>query len=281
MYLRFWGVRGSIPAPGPRHTRYGGNTACLEIRREGVPPLILDAGSGIRELGASLLSEPAPNSEYLIFLTHFHWDHIQGLPFFAPLYQPGQTITFYASPAAAVTSDLLGGQMREPYFPVQLPTAGATLAYRQLASGRFHIGDLAIQTFPLRHPGGSIGYRIDSPAGSIVYATDHEHGNPEIDANFVSVAAGADLLIHDAQYTPREYESRRGRGHSTWEGAVRIARQADVKQLMLFHHDPLHDDETIDEIVDAAREHFPNCGGAREGWGHQLGRQASPGSPES
>ena len=266
MHLRLWGVRGSIPTPVAENLRYGGNTSCIEIRHGNLPPLIFDAGSGLRGLGQSLLSEFAGGGECIVFFTHFHWDHIQGLPFFVPLYRPDCKMTFYAVQDAALTDRLLGGQMCEPYFPVRMPAVAADLEYREMEVGGLVLGDLSIRPFPLRHPSGANGYRIDSDAGSIVYATDHEHGDAAIDSNLISVAAGADVLIYDAQYTPSEYASRRGWGHSTWEEAVRIAESAGVKQLILFHHDPLHSDDAMDTIVAAARSSFANCIGAQEGW---------------
>lgn len=266
MHLRLWGVRGSIPTPVAENLRYGGNTSCIEIRHGNLPPLIFDAGSGLRALGQSLLSEFAGGGECIVFFTHFHWDHIQGLPFFAPLYRSDWKMTFHAVQDAALTDRLLGGQMCEPYFPVRMPAVAADLDYREVEVGGLVLGDLSIRPFQLRHPSGANGYRIDSGAGSIVYATDHEHGDSAIDANLVSVAAGADVLIYDAQYTTAEYASRRGWGHSTWEEAVRMATAAGVKQLVLFHHDPLRSDDAMDSIVEDARSGFANCIGAREGW---------------
>lgn len=266
MHLRLWGVRGSIPTPNAENLRYGGNTSCIEILHGNLPPLIFDAGSGLRARGLSLLNENRQGGECMIFFTHFHWDHIQGLPFFAPLYRSDWKITFYAAHNPAYIDGLLDGQMREPYFPVKMPAVAAVLEYRQFPDGGLTLGDLTIRPFPLRHPSGATGYRIDSGTGSIVYATDHEHGDSEIDQNLISVARGADVLLYDSQYTPDEYASRRGWGHSTWKEAVRVASEAGVKQLVLFHHDPLHDDDTMGSIVASARAAFPNTIGAQERW---------------
>jgi len=272
MHLRLWGVRGSIPTPVTENLRYGGNTSCIEVRHGNLPPLIFDAGSGIRGLGQSFLSEFPRGGECVVFFTHFHWDHIQGLPFFVPLYRPDWKITFYAAQDAALTNSLLGGQMCEPYFPVRMPAVAADLDYREIGIGGLMLGDLSIRPFPLHHPSGATGFRIDSSAGSIVYATDHEHGDTVIDGNLIAVAAGADVLIYDAQYTPSEYASRHGWGHSTWEKAVRIAGSAGAKQLVLFHHDPLHNDDFLDTMVAAARSKFANCIGAQEGWSTVVDR---------
>ena len=266
MHLKLWGVRGSIPTATAENLRYGGNTACIEIRHGDLPPIIFDGGSGLRPLGVSLLKEFQNGGACVIFFTHFHWDHIQGLPFFPQLYRSDWRLSFYAAQDANSTHRLLDGQMSEPYFPVKMPAVAAMCDYREVPWGGLALGDLRIRPFRLRHPSGANGYRIDSRDGSIVYATDHEHGNQEIDDNLIAVSAGADVLLYDAQYTPGEYTSRRGWGHSTWAEAARVAKAAGVKQLVLFHHDPLHDDAMVDSIVADARGVFANCIGAQEGW---------------
>jgi phosphoribosyl 1,2-cyclic phosphodiesterase len=255
--LTFWGVRGSIPTPVPENLGYGGNTSCLAIRLPGHPPLIFDAGTGIRALGSALANETTLH----LFLTHFHWDHIQGIPFFAPIYHPNCDTTIHSSANPADLERILAAQMLPPYYPIAMP---AHLAYRQNDSAPIRIGDLLVRPFPLHHPNGATGYRIESPDASIVYASDHEHGDPETDAVLRTAAGGADILIYDAQYTPEEYEHRRGWGHSTWLEGVKLARDAGVKELILFHHDPYRTDSQLDAIVREAQQEFENTIAAKE-----------------
>jgi phosphoribosyl 1,2-cyclic phosphodiesterase len=254
--LTFWGVRGSIPTPVAKNLGFGGNTACLTIRYRDQPLLIFDAGTGIRALG-NTLNEPVTAH---LFLTHFHWDHIQGIPYFAPIYQPDCSITIHSSAEPADLERILTAQMKPPYYPVETQ---ANISYK--AAGE-QIGDLLIRPFPLHHPNGATGYRVESRDASIVYASDHEHGNASADATLLAHARDADILIYDAQYTPEEYEHHRGWGHSTWREAVELARSANVKQLILFHHDPLRTDEQLAAIVRQAQAQFENTIAAKEGW---------------
>ncbi|HML15412.1 MAG TPA: MBL fold metallo-hydrolase [Bryobacteraceae bacterium] len=257
--LTFWGVRGSIPTPVSENLGFGGNTACIAIRVDGQPPLIFDAGSGICRLGNTLRKELALH----IFLTHFHWDHIQGIPCFAPLFDANCSTTIHSSREPADLERILAAQMLPPYFPVVMP---AYAAYRQIENDGTRIGPLLVRPFPLHHPNGATGYRIECADVSIVYACDHEHGNPATDAILRRYADHADFLIYDAQYTTEEYEQRRGWGHSTWGEAVKFAREARVKQLILFHHDPLRTDGQLDRIVRDAQSEFENTIAAKEGW---------------
>ena len=188
--------------------------------------------------------------------THFHWDHIQGIPFFAPL----QQTTIHSSAEPEDLKRILAAQMQPPYYPIAMPP---NLAYRR---NNIQIGDLLIRPFPLHHPNGATGYRIESPDRSIVYASDHEHGNASADATLLEHAQNADVLIYDAQYTPEEYEHRRGWGHSTWREAVKLARSANVKQLIVFHHDPSRTDQQLQAIVRDAQAEFKNTIAAKEGW---------------
>ena len=255
--LTFWGVRGSIPTPVAENLGYGGNTACISVRCDDQPLVILDAGTGIRALG-NTLSETEPVH---LFLTHFHWDHIQGIPWFAPL----QDGAIYSSADPAELERILAAQMCPPYYPVPMP---ANLNYRKISEGS--IGDLVVRPFALHHPNGATGYRIESSSVSIVYASDHEHGDATADATLREYASDADILIYDAQYTPEEYEQRRGWGHSTWREAVKLAQDTHVRQLILFHHDPLRTDRALDAIVREAQQEFPNTIAAREGWSTGL-----------
>ena len=257
--LTLWGVRGSIPTPVSENLGFGGNTACIAIRVAGQPPLIFDAGTGICRLGNTLRHETALH----VFLTHFHWDHIQGIPWFGPLFDANCHTSIHSSAKPADLERILAAQMLPPYYPVAMP---ANLAYRQIESDGTRIGQLLVRPFRLHHPNGASGYRIESANAVIVYATDHEHGNPETDAILRRYADRADVLIYDAQYTAEEYELRRGWGHSTWREAVKLAREARVKQLILFHHDPLRADHQLARIVQEAQAEFENTMAAKEGW---------------
>ena len=257
--LRFWGVRGSIPTPVAENLGYGGNTACISIRYADQPLLIFDAGTGIRALGDTLsATEPVH-----LFLSHFHWDHIQGIPSFAPI----QNATIHSSAEPADLERILAAQMRPPYYPLPMP---ANLEYRRMVVESTRIGDLVVRPFALHHPNGATGYRIESPDRTVVYATDHEQGDVRCDGILRSFATLADVLIYDAQYTPEEYEQRRGWGHSTWKEAVKLAQETRVRQLILFHHDPLRTDRELDAIVRQAQQEFPNTIAAREGWSTRL-----------
>jgi phosphoribosyl 1,2-cyclic phosphodiesterase len=234
--LTFWGVRGTIPTPVAGNLGYGGNTACIAIHYADQPLLIFDAGTGIRALGNTLSDDEPVN----LFLTHFHWDHIQGIPSFAPI----QNTTIHSSAEPADLERTLAAQMQPPYYPVPMP---ANLEYRKIH--KVSIGDLQVRPFPLHHPNGATGYRIESSNAAIVYASDHEHGDSSTDVVVRDYSREADILIYDAQYTPEEYEHRRGWGHSTWREGVKLAQEAGVRQLILFHHDPLRTDRELDAIV--------------------------------
>lgn len=251
---------------------YGGNTPCLELRAPTGEILIFDAGTGARPLGTALVQEqqrkgtPPQDSRVDIFLTHFHWDHIQGIPFFAPLYQQENHIRFFSHAPIGPLKQVLEGQMAKPYFPVNFESATHHREFIELSAEGWNQSGLRIQPFLLNHPQGSSGYRIEAEGTVLVYATDHEHGIPELDSGLRQFAEGADLLIYDAQYTPEEYEQHRGWGHSTWTEAVSVAQDAKVKQLVLFHHDPSHNDEAVRRIMEQARRKFANTLAAREGW---------------
>ena len=264
--LKFWGVRGSTPTPNPENLYYGGNTSCLEIRLPNEELIIVEGGSGMRGLGLSLIDEFGPKQLSLnIFLTHFHWDHIQGLPFFKPLYNPKNQFTFHSFPSEEQIRDTLEGQMTTPYFPIKFDLLGATRRFVQMGTKPVQYGDLSVSAFPLNHPQGACGYRIESDGAVIVFASDLEHGKPEFDRTLRQFAEGADILIYDAQYTPEEYRSRKDWGHSTYEEAAHVARDAHVERLILFHHDPEHEDVMLDQIVQDARRLFAETSAAQEG----------------
>ena len=265
--LKFWGVRGSTPTPQIDNLSYGGNTACIEIRSPDDQVVILDAGSGLRKLGQTLLQESGNSRLSVHFLlTHFHWDHIQGIPFFSPLYRPETDATFYTGKALGPIEEKLQGQMTRPYFPIAFEVLAARRQFAELDDKPFKLADLVIHPFPLNHPQGAVGYRIEAGKKVIVHASDLEHGHPQLDKVLRQYAEGADVLVYDAQFTPEEYESHKGWGHSTWLEATRVAHEARVKTLILFHHDPWHNDQTVFDIVQQARLFFDNTLGATEGW---------------
>ncbi len=258
--VRFFGVRGSIPAPGPKTQRYGGNTPCVEMRC-GDELLIFDLGTGVRVLGQELLA--AGPTRASIFLSHYHYDHLQGLPFFTPIFIPKFAFTVYGAPRGNHSvKEVLSGQMVQPYFPVTAEdTFKAQLTYKNLEAGQqLEIGPARVRTLDLNHPGGNLGYRVECDGRSVVYATDVEHGC-EKDKDLVEFARGADMLIIDAMYTEAEYRGLKGAakigwGHSTWESAVETANAANVKQLVLFHHEQ-RDDAEMDRFVEEVRKHRP------------------------
>ncbi|MEP6715210.1 MAG: MBL fold metallo-hydrolase [Terriglobia bacterium] len=266
--LRFWGVRGSTPTPQVENLIFGGNTSCVEVRTARNECLIFDAGSGIRNLGRLLIEEAAGAPiDVKLFLTHFHWDHIQGIPFFAPIYGPQNSVSFYTGVEGRMLEETLEGQMAKPYFPVDFGQVAAKRNFNAIApGGAVDAGGVKVIPFPLNHPQKASGYRIEADGAVIVYATDYEHGDPELDRILLEYSANADVLICDAQYTPAEYEKHRGWGHSTWLNAVELARKAGARQLFLFHHDPSHDDQQMLKITEQARKHFENTTCAWEGF---------------
>jgi phosphoribosyl 1,2-cyclic phosphodiesterase len=257
--VRFWGVRGSIPAPGPATARVGGNTSCVEVRL-GHERIVLDAGSGLRQLGQSIGTAPFVGH---LLLSHLHWDHIQGLPFFLPLFSPRSALQIVGPPGL---ERALRRQMSGPTFPVGMDIFAARLALREIEAGEgWSIGEVQVQTAALQHPGGALGYRLQWRDRAVVYACDHEHGDPEVDTALRALCRGADLLIYDAQYLPEEYPRRRGWGHSTFERGAELARAAEVGALILTHHDPTRDDRSVDRVEQRARRLFAASWVAREG----------------
>ena len=267
MHIRFWGVRGSTPTPQAENLKFGGNTPCVEICPPAGECLIFYAGSGIRGLGQCLIQEVADAPIHAnVFLTHFHWDHIQGLPFFAPLYGANNTVTFHSGRTGRAVEEALEGQMAQPYYPVDFSQVAAKRTFRSMDAGvDLEVGGALIRPFALNHPQGASGYRIQCGDSVVVYATDYEHGLPEYDALLLDHARGADVLICDSQYTPAEYKTHCGWGHSTWLRSTALAREAGAKQLVLFHHDPTHDDHAMARIQTEARAEFHNTAAAWEG----------------
>ncbi|WP_414622852.1 MBL fold metallo-hydrolase [Calothrix sp. CCY 0018] len=266
--VKFWGVRGSIPCPGLQTVRYGGNTPCVEMQL-GDKRFIFDGGTGIHVLGQSLL--PKMPLEAYIFFTHSHWDHVQGFPFFVPGFVAGNKFHIYGAvaPDGSTVEQRLNDQMLHPNFPVPLQIMQSNLDFSEVKPGKtIHIEDIAIETAPLNHPGESVGYRVNWQGGSAVYVTDTEHYPDKLDENVLKLANNADILIYDSTYTDEEYYSSKspkiGWGHSTWQEAVKIAEAANVKTLVIFHHDPSHDDEFLDRIGQEAKQRFPGAVMAKE-----------------
>lgn len=266
MRVRFWGTRGSIATPGPSTVRFGGNTLCVDLITDAGQRLIIDCGTGIRLLGMDLMKNGPKPLKATILLGHTHWDHIQGFPFFAPLFIPGNEFTICA-PAGVGASlcDVLAGQMEFTYFPVELSQLPGKIHYRELTEGQHDVDGVRVTAQYLNHPALCLGYRVEADGVAVVYLTDHEpfsetlwradaepghlesilHANDRRHAEFMR---GADLVIHDAQYTPEEYLAKKNWGHSTYVYAIELAAAAGVKKLALIHHDPLHDDQMVEEI---------------------------------
>ena len=273
-HVKFWGVRGSIPCPGSHTVRYGGNTSCVEMQ-VGTERLIFDGGTGIKNLGESLLAE-CPLRAHLFF-THSHWDHIQGFPFFSPAFIAGNQFKIYGvpSPNQATLKQRLNDQMLHPNFPVPLQIMQGDLQFYDIEMGEtLQIEDITVETARLNHPGEAVGYRINWRGLSAAYITDTEHFSDRLDDNVLRLADHTDVMIIDATYTDEEYynpkQSKVGWGHSTWQEAVKIAKAAHVKQLVLFHHEPSHDDDFLDKIGEEVCCSFGQTVLAREGLSIEL-----------
>jgi phosphoribosyl 1,2-cyclic phosphodiesterase len=260
--VRFFGVRGSIASPGASMIS-GGNTACLEVRA-GDTRVVLDAGTGLRALGDERMASGIRNTT--ILLSHLHWDHVAGLPFFTPVYVPGFRTDIVSGPNGALPLfKAIRELFRAPFFPVAFDDLRGEVTTRELrAADRFTIGELTVEMARLNHPDPVYGFRIEHGGRAIVYATDTEHFAC-VDPTLARLANGADVLVYDAQYTPAEYPSRVGWGHSTWQAGVELARTANVGQLVLFHHDPARTDAQLAAIEADARAALPGTTAAREG----------------
>jgi len=267
MRLKFWGVRGSTPTPQPEILRYGGNTPCVEFRSDAGSLLIVDCGSGLRMLGQALTKEfgNRPIRAHIL-ISHFHWDHIQELPFFGPLYKKVNHFHIHSyCPGDASLEETLGGQMSNPYFPVDMNAMSAKRRYTEIKGGPFQLEDFFIQARRVNHPQGCLSFRIENNGKVVVYATDNEPGQPQSDRAVRELARGADILIYDCQYTRAQLrKEKKGWGHSCWEEGVAICKECAVKEFILFHHDPDRNDQSIDHLVEKARARFPNSRAAFE-----------------
>lgn len=273
MKVRCWGARGSVPVSGPEYLRYGGDTSCLEIRSKDDDILILDAGTGIRALGCELAA--AQRAEATLLFSHYHWDHIQGLPFFKPLYNPKARLALGGIGGGENLQRVLSRALRPPFFPVPLDKVPATLSTLSYAQETLRVGSLLVRRVAASHPNRGAGFRVEEDGRSLVYLTDNElslrHRGGLAFADYAAFCKGADLLIHDAEYTPEEYPQRRGWGHSHFADAARLAREAGVGALGLFHHNQERTDEAQDQLLARCRELLsrpgdPDCLALHQGW---------------
>ncbi|MBU1095709.1 MAG: MBL fold metallo-hydrolase [Ignavibacteriae bacterium HGW-Ignavibacteriae-2] len=266
MKIKFYGTRGSIPVCEKDFQKYGGNTTCLYVRMNN-RIIIIDAGTGIRSLGKELIdSEDSIYNEIYLAFSHFHWDHIQGFPFFLPAYDISRKLIISALGKNVESLDLktiLGGQMKQEYFPIPMEQMGAKIEFLKVESQEYSGPDFHVKTTEHNHPGKAHSYRIESEGKSVVFCTDIEHTNG-IDGRIIEIARDADILIHDAQYTPAELEDKRNWGHSSYSQAIEVAKRANVKKLILTHHDPDHNDQFLDEMEQECKDLFEDVCLARE-----------------
>jgi phosphoribosyl 1,2-cyclic phosphodiesterase len=271
--VRFWGVRGSIACSGPRTARYGGNTSSLEVRCD-ERMLLFDAGTGLRYCGIELMKNSPASLDADLFLTHTHFDHVAGLPFFKPFFKPQNRFRLWAGHLAEgmTLRRALGEFMMSPLFPVPPQVFRARMEYREFKAGdTLRPADgIAVRTAPLNHPDGATGYRIDYGGRSICYLSDTEHVPGALDRSILGLIAGADLVIYDSMYTDAEYDTYVGWGHSTWQEGVRLCRAAGAKRLAVFHHDPEHDDDMLDGIAREVAQELPGSIVAKDGLLIQL-----------
>ena len=251
--IKFWGVRGSIACASLDHMKYGGNTSCIEVQA-GPHSFVLDAGTGIRNFSKVVLERDQRETHLLI--SHTHWDHINGFPFFTPAYDPKRSITIYAGHLKhqGGVQSVLSAQMHNPMFPVPLEAMQADLQYVDFEAGEHFdlFGDVKIKTAPLNHPNGSTAYRVEHKGKSVVYVTDTEHIPGKPDQNILTLIEGADLVIYDSTYTEEEFPEKIGWGHSTWNEGMNLCQAANVKKLAIFHHDPEHTDDFMDRVAEEA-----------------------------
>jgi len=263
--VKFWGVRGSIACPSSKYVLYGGNTSCVEVACDG-QRVIFDCGTGMRNLGHWFLKKDTGRAD--ILLSHTHWDHINGFPFFSPAFRQGYEFRIMAGHLAGSGMDIhavMKTQMLNPVFPVPIEAMQARLTFADFTAGDdFELGRIKVRTAPLNHPNGATGYRLEFAGKSFCYVTDTEHVPDRPDENILGLIAGADLVAYDCTYTDREFAGKVGWGHSTWQEGIRLCRQAGAKQLAIFHHDPDHEDPFMDQIEAEARLAWSGALVARE-----------------
>ncbi len=267
MKIDFWGVRGTVPVSGKNKIKYGGHTICSSLSIADRKIIVVDAGTGIKKLGDKLIKkiDEEPFHIYLL-LTHFHLDHIMGLPFFAPLYSANTVLTVCSPSSPQVSKNYLKKIMSGRFFPLDFEKTASRKFFKRMPEDGLKISQVLISTCPLHHPQGSVAYRLEAKEQSIVLATDTEHPARGVDKRLVSFASQANVLVYDAMFTPKEYESgRKGWGHSTWLAATETARAAGVQNLYLSHFNPDHSDKSIDAFISLARKKFPRTFGARGG----------------
>jgi phosphoribosyl 1,2-cyclic phosphodiesterase len=262
--VELWGVRGSIACPSPDYMTFGGNTSCVELRL-GDERLILDAGTGLRNLGNLYMRSGVRRAHLL--LTHTHWDHINGFPFFKPGFQSDRVFEIRAGHLGpGAVREVLAGQMAKPTFPVPLDAMRARLVFEDFVAGdSFKLpGGISVRTAPLNHPDRATGYRIEYAGKAFCYVTDTEHREGVPDQNVLGLIEGADVVLYDSTYTDEEFAQRITWGHSTWQEGIRLCRLAGARSLVIFHHDPDHDDEFLSQVADQARAEWPSAEVARE-----------------
>jgi len=267
MEVQFWGVRGTFPSPGKDKVKYGGHTPCASVRPRSGEIVIVDAGTGIKDLGDRIIAAGGKGPVRItLFLTHFHLDHVIGFPFFAPLFSPDCELTIYAPAEPPETERYLGGLLAGRYFPIEINDLQARKIFRKTPPEGVELGGMKISGLPLRHPQGCLGYRFVEGETSVVFATDTEHPGVGIDEDLAAFASGASLLVYDATYTPEEYQAgKRGWGHSTWLAGAELAGAAGPGKLLLSHLNPDHPDDFVDALEESARALFPRTSAARQG----------------
>jgi phosphoribosyl 1,2-cyclic phosphodiesterase len=263
--VKFWGTRGTVACPGPNHLAYGGNTSCVEVAMGG-RRVIFDLGTGVRNLGKWFMRRQL--REATVLMSHTHWDHIQGFPFFEPAFSPGHRFRIMAGhlDTGLPIQNVLAGQMTHPFFPVPIDIMRAQIEFVDFRSGdSFNIApDICVRTTPLNHPDGATGYRIDYQGRSVCYVTDTEHTPGQPDQRILALIEGTDLFIYDCTYTDAEFPSKRGWGHSTWQEGLRLAKEAGARRLAIFHHDPDHEDHFMEELEAHALAAWNGCVVARD-----------------
>lgn len=267
MKLVFWGIRGTFPVSGKKNNAYGGHTPCSSITASDGSLIVLDAGTGIIKLGESLLRERKDESLSVhLLLTHFHLDHILGLPFFGPLYSQKVTVIFYSVLDPEKAEKVLGGLMAGKYFPIQFRQTPAIKKFKKILPGEFTIHGVKISSCALNHPQGALAFRLTQKKKSVVLATDTEHPEDGVDEQLAAFVKKTDILVYDATFTPEEYFlGKKGWGHSTWQAGTKLALNAKVKNLFLSHFNPGHPDAQINSILSQAKKEFQKTFGAREG----------------